>query len=250
MIPTSEMLQRQHYETIAAEYDSHYNDIYSNRYMRKFAFEPMFAGIDLKDKNILEAMCGGGQATSYLTERGGRVTGLDISPQQASNFKLRHPETNVHCGSILDSGLASDSYDVVSVVGGIHHMPPHIDEAIEEIHRILKPGGYFCFMEPHSETAVDRVRRAWYKRDPLFAKNEEAINMKELRETFGNRFEFKREFYGGNFGYLFVLNSMVFRIRPSFKRYYSPAMMAAETVFNKIGGKFFSCFVVAQWRKK
>jgi SAM-dependent methyltransferase len=244
------MLQQQHYECIAAEYDSHYNDLYSHRYMRKFAFEPMFDEIDLKDKNVLEAMCGGGQTTNYLLERGAKVTGLDISPQQASNFKLRHPDTEVRCGSILNSDIASDSFDIISVVGGIHHMPPHIEEAVLEIHRILKPGGYFCFMEPHSETAVDRVRRAWYKRDPLFAKNEEAINMTELRETFVEHFEFKHEFYGGNFGYLFVLNSMVFRIPLFLKPLYSPAMMAAETVFNKVGGKLLSCFVVAQWQKK
>jgi hypothetical protein len=105
-------------------------------------------------------------------------------------------------------------------------------------------------MEPHSEAVVDRVRRAWYKRDPLFAKNGEAINMSELRQKFVDRFEFKHERFLGNVAYLFVLNSMVFRVPLWLKPIYSPALMAVEGILNRIGGRPFSCFVVAQWQKR
>jgi SAM-dependent methyltransferase len=195
-------------------------------------------------------MCGGGQTSKYLLERKARITGLDISPQQTSHFKQRHPQAEVLCGSILSSGIADASFDVVSVVGGIHHMPPHVIESIEEIHRVLKPGGYFCFMEPHSESLADGFRRFWYRHDPLFAKNEAAISMKELRCEFADRFEFRHEDYMGNFGYLFVLNSMVFRIPLKLKPLYSPLMMTIEAIFNKICGRPFSCFVVGQWQKR
>ena len=129
-------------------------------------------------------------------------------------------------------------------------MPPHVDQTLDEIHRVLKPGGSFCFMEPHSESLAEGFRRTWYKHDPLFAKNEAAINMSELRDKFKNHFDFRQEFFLGNFGYLFVLNSMVFRIPMRLKAIYAPAMSAVETMFNKIGGKPFSCFVVGQWQKK
>jgi SAM-dependent methyltransferase len=247
---TSELLQQAHYERIARDYDAHYNDTYSQRYMNKFVFDFMFKDIDVADFEVLEAMCGGGQTTEYLLDRRATVTGLDISPQQTDHFEKRHPRARAITASMLNSGFQDRTFDLVSIVGGIHHMPPYVDEAIEEVHRILKPGGYFCFMEPHSEAAMDRVRRFWYKRDPLFAENEEAINMTELHDKFSDRFEFKNEYYGGNFGYLFVLNSMVFRVPLFLKPLYSPAMIATESLFNKIGGKTFSCFVVAQWRKK
>lgn len=247
---SSELLQHAHYERISHDYDAHYNDAYSQRYMNRFVFEAMFKDIDLTDLDVLEAMCGGGQTTEYLLDRRAFVTGLDISPQQTDHFARRHPRATTITASMLNSGLEDSSFDLVSIVGGIHHMPPNVDEAITEVHRILKPGGYFCFMEPHSEAVVDRVRREWYKRDPLFAENEEAINMSELHEKFADRFEFKSEHYRGNLGYLFVLNSMVFRVPLFLKPLYSPAMMAAESFFNRIGGKSFSCFVVAQWRKK
>jgi SAM-dependent methyltransferase len=247
---TSESLQQRHYERIAAEYDVHYNDRWSREYMRRFVFEPMFDGIDLTGKSVLEAMCGGGQTAGYLLEKGAAVTGLDISPQQASNFKRRHPKASVLCGSILDSGILAGSFDVVSVVGGIHHMPPHVNESIREMHRLLKPGGHLCFMEPHSESAAEVFRRTWYRFDPLFAENEAAINMSSLHNEFAGSFEFKRERYSGNLGYLLVLNSMVFRMPHFLKRAYSPAIMRSERIFDRVLGKRFSCFVVAQWQKR
>ena len=250
LIPNSETLQKEHYERIAADYDTHYNDLYSQNYMRRFVFEPMFEGLELNNQSVLEAMCGGGQATPFLLSNGARVTGLDISPQQTMNFKRRHQKADILCGSILNAGIASESFDTIAVIGGIHHMPPFCNESILEIHRILKPGGHFCFMEPHNESFAERFRQEWYKRDPLFAKNEAAINMTGLHETFKDYFSFKHEHYLGNFGYLFVLNSMVFRIPPKFKSIYSPTIILTEAVFNKILGKPFSCFVVAQWQKK
>lgn len=250
ILPNTETLQKQHYERIAADYDAHYNDKFSQRYMQKFVFEPMFKDIDVNNKSVLEAMCGGGQTTKYLLDRNARVTGLDISPQQTAHFKKRHQDAEVICGSILNSGIASESFDIVSVVGGIHHMPPYTRESIAEIHRMLKPGGYFCFMEPHSESAAESFRRAWYKRDTLFAENEAAVNMSELRENFKESFNFRHEHYLGNFGYLLVLNSMVFRIPLKLKPLYSPSLMATEAVLNKVFGKPLSCFVVAQWQKK
>lgn len=255
LIPASahsnvETLQQQHYERISAEYDAHYNDVYSQRYMNEIVFEPMFTGINLEDKSILEAMCGGGQTTKYFLEKNARVTGLDISPQQAVHFKNRHKKAEVICASMLNSGIESESFDIVSVVGGIHHMPPYVNESILEIHRILKPGGYFCFMEPHSESFAEKFRQAWYKRDSLFAENEAAINMSELHQMFNDHFNFKTERYLGNFGYLFVLNSMVFRIPLNAKSMYSPLLIKTEAFFNKLLGKNFSCFVTAQWQKK
>ncbi len=246
----SETLQKEHYERIAADYDTHYNDLYSQKYMRRFVFEPMFEGIELNNQSVLEAMCGGGQATPFLLNSGAKVTGVDISPPQTINFKRRHQKAEVICGSILNSGFADNSFDTVAVIGGIHHMPPYDNESILEIYRLLKPGGHFCFMEPHNESFAEKFRQEWYKRDPLFAENEAAINMTELHEKFKNHFNFKHELYLGNFGYLFVLNSMVFRIPPKFKSVYSPTVILTEAVFNKILGKPFSCFVVAQWQKK
>ena len=60
----SERQQQQHYDEIAADYEAHYSDEWSVEYRRQFIYEPMFEGIDLSGKEVLDAMCGSGQTTS------------------------------------------------------------------------------------------------------------------------------------------------------------------------------------------
>lgn len=246
----SGLLQKIHYDRIAASYEAHYSDESSQRYRARFIYDPMLAGLDLSGKRVLEAMCGSGQTTDYLLSKGAQVTGLDISPEEIAAFRRRWPACEAVAASMLDSGLPGDSFDAVVVVGGLHHLHPGMNEAVREIHRILKPGGHFCFAEPHSRALPDLVRRHWYRRDSLFASNEEAIDASELKDQFSAQFSFEKEQYLGNIGYLLILNSMVFRIPLRLKPYYAPALMRVEAAVQKMQGRLLSCFVVAQWRKR
>jgi len=176
--------------------------------------------------------------------------GLDISPQESNRFRDRWPKTPVICRSLLDSKLDSESFDCVAVVGGLHHLHPHLNAALAEIHRILKPGGYFCFMEPHSRSVPDLVRRFWYQLDPLFSDNEAAIDFAGLQKEFTDKFIFNRITYRGNLAFLFVLNSLIFRMPAPIKSAYSPILMALEGTINKLQTRLTACFAVGQWQKK
>ena len=245
----AEELQKLHYDRIGTDYESHYGDYCSRQYRERFIHQPMFAGIDLRGLDVLEAMCGNGQTTEFLLSQGARVTGLDISAKEIESFKQRWPDCEARCGSILDSGFASASFDCVTIVGGLHHMHPHLGEAVSEIHRLLKAGGSFCFAEPYHGSLPDLVRSFWYKHDHLFAANEVSVDIKALRKGFATAFSFDRERYLGNVGYLLVLNSMVFRIPVRLKPLYAPIVMAGESFINRFVGKWSSCFIVCQWQK-
>jgi len=246
----SERLQQQHYDEIAADYETHYSDEWSLEYRRRFIYDPMFEGIDLSGKEVLDAMCGSGQTTSYLLTRGANVSGLDISNEVIEQFQERWREAKAVKRSLLDSGFPDNSFDVVSVVGGLHHIHPEMKAAVREIHRVLKPGGYFCFMEPHSGSLPDLVRRFWYKHDHFFSDNELAIDTVSLEREFSSQFNFKKMNYLGNLAFLLVLNSLIFRIPLRAKRLYSPLLLRLEALINKLQGKITSCYVVAQWQKK
>jgi SAM-dependent methyltransferase len=246
----AEQQQRDHYDRIVDAYEAHYGDAPSREYRRRFIYQEMFDGMELHDMNVLDAMCGSGHTTEYLSARGAQVTGLDISPQEIKRFQDRSPGTAVVCRSLLDSKLDSDSFDCVAVVGGLHHLHPHLNAALAEIHRILKPGGYFCFMEPHSGSIPDLVRRFWYQVDPLFSDNEAAIDFASLQSAFKNKFIFNRITYRGNLAFLFVLNSLIFRMPAPIKSAYSPILMALEGIINKLQNKLTACFAVGQWQKK
>ncbi len=246
----SEELQQAHYDEIAPDYESHYGDPCSLEYRRRFIYEPMFDGINLSGIQVLDAMCGCGQTTEYLLSRGASVTGLDISQGVIESFKARWTTTQALQRSLLDSGLPSNSFDCVVVVGGLHHMHPNVTAAVSEIHRLLKTGGHFCFMEPHLGSFPDVVRRIWYKHDRFFLDNEAAIDIELLKEEFVSRFEFRNLRYLGNLAFLLVLNSLIFRIPVNAKPHYSGALMKVEPLINKVQGKLTSCFVIAQWQKK
>lgn len=247
----SEEAQKRHYERLAAEYDEgHYDDPWSRRYRRRFIDAPLLDGLDLNGREVLEAMCGGGHVAATLLERGARVTGLDISAAGIDSFRRRWPECKAVCASILDSGLPAESFDVAIVVAGLHHLHPHVPEAIEEVHRLLKPGGTFCFMEPHRGSLPDWFRRRWYRIDPLFLDNEAAIDLAALKGRFADHFEVVTERYGGNLAFLLVQNSLVFRIPLGAKRFYAPLLLPLEAALGRLQGRRLSCFALCRWRKK
>lgn len=244
-----EQSQADHYDEIIVDYEAHYGDPCSLEYRRRFLYEPMFKGIDLRGRSVLEAMCGSGPTARYLLEKGAIVTGLDISPGAIAMFRGKWPDCDAYCRSIMDSGFPDATFDCVAVVGALHHLHPQLNDAVREIHRILKPGGYLCFMEPHVGSFYDWGRRIWYRFDKYFADNEASIDVNALKREFDREFDFARTFYGGNLAFLLVYNSLIFRIPVKLKPYYSPCLMWIESVFGLIQWKFNSCFVLAQWRK-
>jgi SAM-dependent methyltransferase len=245
----SEELQAIQYARIASEYDAHYSDPWSTEYRRKFIYSSMFEGVDLSDSKVLDAMCGTGQTTAYLSSSNAKITGLDLSSVEIERFRSLWPNATAVCRSLLDSGLQDESFDCVAIVGGLHHVQPHVSEAVREVHRVLKSGGIFCFMEPHRGSLPDLVRQFWYKRDHYFSDNEASIDLELLEKEFKGQFRTRKIEFKGNLAFLVVLNSLIFRIPVRFKHLYSSTLLSLEAGINRIQGKRTSCFVVAQWEK-
>ncbi len=248
-ISSTESKQQRHYDEIAEAYNQHYSDEWSTKYRDRFFHQAMFEGVDLHGKRVLDAMCGYGDATRYLLEQGADVTGLDISPSQIEAYTERWGCEGL-ARSILDNGLPSESFDIIVACGALHHMPPYLDETMEEILRLLKPGGFFCFVEPHAHSILEKPRQWWYARDPLFEDNEQAIDIDALQEAFQDRFSSMETTFRGSFAYLLVLNSMIFRLPLWTKKYYSPLMFWLENFTDRFGIRLFTLYVVARWRKR
>ena len=243
------VLQRSHYDRIVDLYETHASDVWTQSYRRRFIDEPLVRGIELSGKRVLEAMCGSGHSTGFLLDRGAIVTGLDISNQAIGLFRTKWPTCDAVTESILRSGLPSESFDVVVVVGGLHHVHPHVNDAVMEISRLLKPGGMFCFCEPHRGSIVDSLRRLWYSRDSMFESNEGAIDVAALRASFATQFDVITERYFGSVAHTLVLNSMVLRAPLWLKRVYARPAMGLEQLLNAVLGRRISCSVLCQWRK-
>jgi len=245
-----EARQAAHYDEIAAAYERHYSDAWSQRYRRTFINGRMCEGVELGGARVLDAMCGSGQLADYLVSRGALVTGLDVSQEVIDRFRRGHPGSEGVARSIFSSGFEDEHFDAVMVVGGLHHVHPEVDRAVTEIHRILRPGGHLCFAEPHVGSLPDLARRMWYRFDPLFEANEAGIDLAHLERVHASRFDFVHTTYTGGPAYLFVYNSMVFRVPLMLKRVYSPLLLLLERPIQRLQGRRTSCMVVCQWRKK
>lgn len=247
---SAEQRQRAHYAQAAEAYQAHHADQYSMRYRDKFINRFLFDGIPLAGKRVLDGACGSGETTEYLLARGAHVIGLDVSAKMIAAFKARFPRCLGVCASMLSTGLAAGGFDGVAVVGGLHHLHPDVQKAIDEVHRILRPGGCFCFVEPPSGTLPDVVRRRWYRWDKsAFAENEASIDEAALLQRNREKFRLRSRRYGGNIAYLSVFQSLHLRISPALRRLYAPAAMVLESMIRPIQPRVLSCFVICQWQK-
>ncbi len=247
----AEAAQREHYNRIAADYEAQYGDPAGLAYRELFLYQPLFEGLALDGRDVLEALSGSGHATEYLLKsKRALVTGLDISDEAIASFKSRWPNCEAICAPITSSGLPSESFDCIVVVMGLHHLHPHLNDAVTEIHRLLRQGGTFCFTEPHRESAFNRLRAIWYHHDSLFAENEESLDVEALKKDFAGLFNFKREKHVGTIAYLLVLNSMIFRVPLWLKRIYSPPVVLLEKLLSFFHSRAFSLAVVSQWEKR
>lgn len=100
-------------------------------------FEQLMSGEELKSKKILDHGCGIGTLGRIAKERGGDVTGVDISEKLLDEARRFFPCIQADINKLpFDDG----SFDYV-ISGMVLHIFEDIRPAIQEIARILKPGG-------------------------------------------------------------------------------------------------------------
>lgn len=102
-----------------------------------------------KDMKVLELGCGTAYFTRDLAKSGATVTAIDISPELLQAARNSCPAENVTFEIQNAYAMAYSDASFDSVVGSsvLHHL--ELDRAVNEIHRVLKPGGMICFTEPN-----------------------------------------------------------------------------------------------------
>lgn len=105
---------------------------------------------DLTAPSIVDLACGTGGISRLLASRypGGRVDAVDINPQMLLRARARTRAQNVlyHAAGMDELPTADGSVDIVTGGYALRNAPS-LTRTLDEIHRVLKPGGTAAFLE-------------------------------------------------------------------------------------------------------
>ncbi|BDI15391.1 methyltransferase [Nostoc cf. commune SO-36] len=105
------------------------------------------------DTQILDLCCGSGQTTEFLVKISQNVTGLDASPKSLQRARQNVPEASYIEAFAEKMPFTDNLFDVVHTSVALHEMQPEqLRKIINEVHRVLKPGGVFTFVDFHAPT--------------------------------------------------------------------------------------------------
>lgn len=154
------------------------NDVLANSYQLKNRFKhiwtypsrkrydkTMFGFLkDLNGAKVLDYGCGRGDLSLYLLAQGGRVHGIDISPvyiqdaiKRCASAGYEQSRFEFYVMDCHRMDFPDDFFDMVVGLGILHHLDWSI--ALNEIHRVLRPGGRVLLQEPLADNPLLKIFR-------------------------------------------------------------------------------------------
>jgi GT2 family glycosyltransferase/SAM-dependent methyltransferase len=155
-------------------------------------------------KSVLDIASGEGYGAALLATTAGSVTGVDVDPATVEHARHAYynPRLKFLTGSCESIPLPDASVDVVTSFETIEHHDKH-DEMLDEIKRVLKPGGKLIISSPNRLTYSDEPG---YK-NPFHVKE---LYYDEFHELLRHRFKSIRIF-----GQRLAAGSFVFPLETS-----------------------------------
>ncbi len=122
---------------------------------------------ELKGRKVMEVGLGYGTLSQKIAEAGADYRGLDIAagPVQMVNHRLQQSGLAGKAvqGSVLECPFADGEFDWVVAIGCLHHTG-NLQRALDEVWRVLKPGGRAMVMVYYAYS----YRRWAYQTGPTF----------------------------------------------------------------------------------
>lgn len=120
---------------------------------------------DFKDKKVLDVGCGNGYVLSKYAAEGAEVFGIDITQAGIDlcnkRFEYLSLKGDFRVADAQVIPFPDDTFDCVCSMGVLHHVPD-TQKALDEIYRVLKPGGRLIVMFYHRHSAKYQLKfRVW-----------------------------------------------------------------------------------------
>lgn len=112
--------------------------------------------------NLLELGCGEGRGVALLAPKASKYTGIDKIESVIDLLKEKHPDHTFMSGVFPPFPFEDDSFDTIVTFQVIEHIKDD-EEFVEEIHRVLKPGGKALITTPNIRMTLSR--NPWHERE-------------------------------------------------------------------------------------
>lgn len=106
---------------------------------------------------LLEAGCGSGRFVYWLNEKGYDIEGLEISEDTVATLHRIYPQLKITQGDVRKLPYPDNSFDGILSLGVIEHVIEGMSVPIQEMHRVLKPGGIALVIVP-SYNLIRRIK--------------------------------------------------------------------------------------------
>ena len=117
-------------------------------------------------RRLLDVACSEGTFIALARERGWEAEGIEISAPTAAHGRdvLGLP---IRTGRLEDAHYPECSFDVVTLQSFLEHSEEPV-RLLQEVHRLLKPGGLFYANVCNGRSLAARLQKAdWYNYDPV-----------------------------------------------------------------------------------
>jgi len=146
------MYRPKHKSVVTKTYNKEYSDMYDavwydkERYDKEATFIARM--VERSPSSVLDIGCGTGNhmhAWKHVWPKS-NIIGADISEDQLSKAREKHPTLKFVRGSYLDESLFDrDSFDVIACMYGAGQYTDKVDTLLRNAHTWLKPGGVYVF---------------------------------------------------------------------------------------------------------
>ena len=117
-------------------------------------------------QKIIELGCGAAELARKLLDRfpGCELTGLEVDERQhAKNLLDPLPGLQFVAAGAQSIPYPDGAFDLALMLKSLHHVPLQLmDQALSEVHRVLKPGGLLYVSEPVFAGALNEVMRLFH----------------------------------------------------------------------------------------
>ena len=249
--------QKEHFDKISASYvegKKQPNFVFLKRLLWSFALKNIHNDIAGSKIKILEPMCGDAEAYSVFHDQGYDIqySGFDYSMEIVKKLNETRPELSVSFGDVTKF-KTDEKFDVIIIIGGLHHVPDFAGQVVRNLSSHLKDGGYFINYEPTSGNPLFRlIRKMIYKKNAIFDETTERdFTNSELDSFFSHAGLRKHKtLYPGLLSYILYYNPYAFpNLNIGSTKFVRAIFEMEKWLFGVPFTKYISFVTLSIWKK-